>query len=37
MNWRHFWFVVLASAAGCTLALSLALVGLWLMAKVMGA
>lgn len=37
MNWRYFAFVALASAAGCTLALSLAVLGLWLVGKVMGA
>jgi len=37
MNWRLFWFIVQATAVGCALALSLAFLGLWLMAKVMGA
>lgn len=37
MTWRSFWFAVLAAATGCALALSLAVLGLYLVGKVMGA
>jgi hypothetical protein len=37
MTWRRFWFTVLAAATGCVLALILAGLGLWLVAKAVGA
>jgi len=37
MRLRHFLFVMLAAAAGCSLALLLATLGLYVIGRVMGA